>query len=67
MKRMLLLLASMCSMIAADVAASKLPVKTVRQMEASPTRVVAYSEKDVIGVRTKVRTKVRTAAAALTT
>ena len=55
MKRMLLLLASMCSMIAADVAASKLPVKTVRQMEASPTRVVAYSEKDVIGVRTKVR------------
>ncbi len=51
----LLVLTCCCSLIAADVAASKPPAKAVRPNEASPTKVVAYSDKDVIGIRTKIR------------
>lgn len=54
-KRTLLLLVSCCPLIAADVAAPKPPLKSPRPLDAAPTRVVAYSDRDVIAVRTKVR------------
>jgi type IV secretion system protein VirB9 len=55
MKRSLLLLLPCSLLIAADVSASKQTPKPARQPEASPTKVVAYGDRDVVNVRAKIR------------